>query len=247
MVGLSITAGAKVLLTLITSDPAVGHVLCGLDRDRVTIVIFLSLLNFSWSHFDDVSTRATDHCIVLLYDLHKDCFIDLILLFLLKVLVELKLLDLWSTFRALYRFVLGSQLNCFFFQAFDMNLMEAFSWLDHGHVAALHLSLSDQFVAEFAQLIFSILLNLLVVCLCPKSFALVHEIVHIHLLDLPLIVCIRRSKASRLSLWRISLGRWVDHIHIWIFFFFINLILSWLWNWLRKRYGLSLSKLLWYT
>ena len=78
MVGLSIATSAEVLIALIASDPVVGHVLPGLERDRVTIIIFLSLLNLSWSHLDDVSTRATDHCIVILYDLHEDCFIDII-------------------------------------------------------------------------------------------------------------------------------------------------------------------------
>jgi hypothetical protein len=78
MVGLSITAGAEVLIALIASNPVVGHVLRGLNGDRVTIVILLTLLNLSWSHLDDVSTRATDHCVVLLDDMHEDSFLDLI-------------------------------------------------------------------------------------------------------------------------------------------------------------------------
>jgi hypothetical protein len=78
MIGLSIATSTEVLIALIASDPAVSHVLSGLGRDRVTIVILLSLLYLSWSHFHDVSTRATDHCVVFLDDLHEDSFIDII-------------------------------------------------------------------------------------------------------------------------------------------------------------------------
>ena len=127
MIGLSIAIGAKVLIALIASNPMVCHVLSSLGRDRVTIVILLSLLYLSWSHFDYVTTRATDHSIVFLNDLHKNSLIDLILFFLLKVLFQLEVLDIFSAFWTVNIFVLRFQLNCFFFQALDVNLMKAIS------------------------------------------------------------------------------------------------------------------------
>jgi hypothetical protein len=105
MIGLSIAIGAKVLIALIASNPMVGHVLTSLGRDRVTIVILLSLLYLSWSHFDDVTTRATDHSIVFLHDLHKNSLIDFILFLLLKVLFQLEVLDIFSAFWTVNIFV----------------------------------------------------------------------------------------------------------------------------------------------
>ena len=56
MVRLCFTEGAEIFLAFIASDPMVSHMLCCLYGNGVTIVIFLSFHNLSWSHLYNIST-----------------------------------------------------------------------------------------------------------------------------------------------------------------------------------------------
>jgi hypothetical protein len=90
MVRLSVTLSAEVLAAAIAPDTVIRHVLSGLQGNGVSIVVFLTLDDFSWRHFDDVSACATDHIWIHLNDIHQDIFVNLILLLLIEVHLELE-------------------------------------------------------------------------------------------------------------------------------------------------------------
>ena len=56
MIWLGVALGTEVFVTLVASDSEVGHVLCCLWGDQVSLVIFLSLNDITWHQSHDIST-----------------------------------------------------------------------------------------------------------------------------------------------------------------------------------------------
>ena len=117
-----------------------------------------------------------------------------------------------------------------------MNLMKAVSWLQHCHVSVCHFFLSDLFPTKFAEPIFNLLLHLLVVGLSPYSFLGSHEVIHIHFLNLLLILIALKSLGLVFWIFR----WWVNHIKVSIFIFLLLLEH-------RCTGGLRFTVALWHT
>ena len=84
----------------------------------------------------------------------------------------------------LYSLVVGQKFDGDFPQTLNMYLVEALSGLDEGLIVVLLVVWGDLFIAELAGPILYLFLDFFVVCHSSFPFYGVHEILHVHSLDL---------------------------------------------------------------
>jgi hypothetical protein len=176
MVRLFITLDTEVLLTGVAPDSVFCHMLGGFMWDRLTLVIFLALDDFTSLHEHDIFTStALNEIRVYFDDVHWYVFFNCLLLFFGQKLHQLVRLNLVVALWAVYVFILGKFRDRHLSKAIDVDLVEALWGLKHGHIHFCHFLLRYLLVTEFTKTIFFLLLNLLVVSSCSLSLAHIHE------------------------------------------------------------------------
>ena len=150
MIRLRTTLCTEILPAIVTSNPILCHMLCSLQRDRLSFIVLLAHLDFAGDHFHHISTLATNQIRVVLYKVHELPFIDFLLVFLGNKLLAFKICNLLVTSRAAYRFWFGHILNNIFTETVNVNLMKTISGLQHVQILIQLIVLADELVAKHA-------------------------------------------------------------------------------------------------
>ena len=163
MVGFSVALSTEILLTLWAPNSMICHMLSCFGRNRVSIIVFQTLLRHSWLHHHNITALATDHVRVTLNNIHHNILVNLFLLFFIQILFKLKFLD--NTFTSWAKNILTFRFERYrlFSKAIYVDLMEAIGWLQHCAIVGFHFPLVNLFITEMAQPVFSILLNLFII------------------------------------------------------------------------------------
>lgn len=183
MIRLRITLRAEVFAASVTSDTESGEMLGGFASQRHSLIVLLSLNNFTGHHFHYIVATACNKVGVLLDDLQRLILFNISTLLGRKELIELAWRNRSLATRTADFFAVRQLFHACFTQTVYMHLMEAVRRLEHCHIVVLHVDIKYNFLAEFTQLIFTFSLQLHIECLSPLTLGWRHELVQITCID----------------------------------------------------------------